>query len=97
MAQHGVPPLWSDTVRALRPDRSPHVMLSDIDALHALPEAVGTAAVSSLIKVPAPRRILTNFQHHTSALHGPHLLRRVVPILLLLSTRSLLRSHTRLL
>lgn len=62
MAQHGIPPLWPNTIRTVRPDRSPHVMVFDMDALHPLPEALGTAPVGlpATIESPQPKLTITS-------------------------------------
>ena len=97
MAQHGVPPLRPGTLCVFCCDCDFDVVLSDMDALHALLKALGTEKVSRLVSLLKSSATLIIAQHNTGLVHGPHLFLRIISIILLLHPRSLLRSHTRLL
>ena len=63
MEEHGVPPSRPDIVRALWRRCSAHVMVPDMAALHALPETLGTTAVSW----PAPFQFAITGTHNQPA------------------------------
>ena len=97
MAQHGFPPLRPDPFGALRSDSCGHVLVSDIHALHALLETMGTKTVSLLSSTLVYEATLTIAQHNTCSFHGPNLFDCIILILPLLPSCGLFRGDTRLL
>ena len=79
MEGNGVPPFWPDTVCALRSDSGLDVLVPDMEALHTLSETMGATTVRTT-EDHLVYKALIGLQHNTSALHGPHLLHCLFPL-----------------
>lgn len=89
MAWSAISPFRPNTLCVVWPRLGPYVFLPHMATLYPLSEAMGTTAVSRP-PLSSLRPEINSHQYHKSSLHGSHLLRRLLPVILFLHACSLL-------
>ncbi len=89
LAWHDIPAFRPHSIGTIRPNSGTRVLLPDLAARDALPEALGAETVSPVHSLEYCYMLMRS-QHNPSPIHGPYLRNNLVSFLCVLLPRHLL-------